>query len=173
MTPTSLVNIGKITGTHGYKGTMKVELLTDYPERFKGMKSIQVQRHKEILSFPIESSQMNGPLLLLKLKGIESKEEAQLYRGAFLCVSEDEVFPLPEGSYYHFQLIGLDVVDEKRGLLGKLTDVLETGANDVYVVNSPEFGEILLPAIKQVILGVDLEKGQMQVCLLEGLIEED
>jgi len=150
---------------------MKVELLTDFPERFNNMQMIQVERHQELVSFPVESSSMHGAMLLLKLKGIETKEEAQTYRGAFLCVNEDELYPLPEGSYYQFQLIGLNVVDEAKGLLGKLTDILETGANDVYVVKSPEFGEILLPAIKQVILGVDLEHGMMRVHLLEGLVD--
>ncbi|HZK00776.1 MAG TPA: ribosome maturation factor RimM, partial [Tissierellaceae bacterium] len=82
------------------------------------------------------------------------------------------VYPLPEGYYYHFQLEGMDVYDDKLGHLGKLTDVLETGANDVYIVKSEKYGEILIPAIKQVIKAVDVETNIMRVELLEGLIDE-
>lgn len=171
MRTTDLINVGKIVGTHGYKGTMKVELLTDFPERFKQLKRIKVQAKSGVKDYVIESANMQSTLLLIKLQGIESKEEAQLFRGALLSVREDEAFPLPEGSYYHFQLIGLEVMDHSKGLLGKITDILETGANDVYVIDSPEYGEILLPAIKQVIKEVDLNEGIMRVELLEGLLD--
>ncbi|MEA1961810.1 MAG: ribosome maturation factor RimM [Bacillota bacterium] len=166
-----LINVGKIVGTHGYKGTMKVEILTEFPGRFKGMQRILVDNKKGLKEYQIESSNLYQSLLLMKLKGIESKEEAQPYRGSLLCIQEENLMPLPEGAYYHFQLIGLDVIDKEKGNLGKLIDVMETGANDVYVVCSSEYGEILLPAIKQVILEVNLDRGWMRVKLLEGLLD--
>jgi len=104
---------------------------------------------------------------------VESKEDAQNYRGAMLMVEEKDVYPLPEGVYYHFQLRGLDVYDSRHGYLGKLTDILETGANDVYLVKSPKYGEVLIPAIGEVINSIDLDQGEMKVTLLPGLLDEE
>jgi 16S rRNA processing protein RimM len=109
----------------------------------------------------------------MKFQGVDTLEEAASYRNQFISVAADEIYPLPVGSYYHFELIGLRVEDLDRGYLGDIIDILETGANDVYVVKSEDFGEILLPAIKQVILKVDLEHKRMQVRLLPGLVGEE
>ncbi len=168
---TELISIGRIVGSHGYKGTVKVELLTDFPERFKDLKKVMLCHGKKTVEMTVESSGQYKSLILMKIQGIESKEEAQLYRNALLCVNEDEIYPLPEGCYYHFQLVGLAVYDMEKGYLGVLKEVLETGANDVYVVDSETYGEILIPALKQVILEVDLAAKKMQVKLLDGLLE--
>jgi len=168
---TELISIGRIVGSHGYKGTVKVELLTDFPERFKDLKKVKLCQGKKTVEMTVESSGQYKSLILMKIQGIESKEEAQLYRNALLCVNEDEIYPLPEGCYYHFQLVGLAVYDMEKGYLGVLKEVLETGANDVYVVDSETYGEILIPALKQVILEVDLAAKKMQVKLLDGLLE--
>lgn len=172
MDPENLVSIGKIAGTHGYKGTVKVIPLTDFPERFKNLKQVFLNRNGVVTQVAVESSNHNNQPLLMKLAGIETKEEAQTYRGSLLMVEEKDIFPLPEGVYYHFQLQGLKVYDLERGLLGTLTQILETGANDVYVVDSPRYGEILIPAIHDVIEAVDVDQGEMKVKLLPGLIDE-
>lgn len=172
MDPGNLVSIGKIVGTHGYKGTVKVIPLTDFPERFKNLQQVYLNRNGTVTQVAVESSNVNNQPFLIKLEGIESKEEAQTYRGSLLMVEEKDVFPLPAGVYYHFQLQGLKVYDSERGLLGTLTQILETGANDVYVVDSPRYGEILIPAIRDVIEAVDLDQGEMRVKLLPGLIDE-
>ena len=169
--PNELIKIGKITGTHGYKGTVKVELLTDFPQRFKNMKTVKISQRNTVVEMTIEACNSHQGKLLMKFKGIDSIEEADKYRNAFLNVAADEVYPLPEGSYYHFQLIGMKVYDLEVGYLGELTDILETGANDVYVVKSEVYGEILIPAIKEVISEVDLNSLCMQVKLLPGLLE--
>lgn len=166
-----LISIGRIVGTHGYKGTVKVESLTDFPQRFKDLETIILCQGKKTAEMTVESSGPYKGLILMKIKGIESKEEAQLYRNALLCVKEEEIYPLPEGYYYHFQLAGLAVYDTEKGYLGILKEVLETGANDVYVVHSETYGEILIPALKQVILEIDLNSQKMQVRLLEGLVD--
>lgn len=171
MEPGEMIGIGRIVGTHGYKGTVKVASLTDFPQRFKGLKTVILSHGKKTMEMAVESTGQHQGLILMKLKGIESKEEAQLYRNALLCVSEEEVYPLPAGCYYHFQLEGLAVYDMEKGYLGVLKEVLETGANDVYVVDSENYGEILIPALKQVILEVNLTEQKMQVKLLEGLID--
>lgn len=165
-----LINIGKIAGTYGYKGMVRIIPLTDFPERFKELKQVYVSHRGAVEEMLVEDARPYEQSYLLKLKGIDTREDAQDYRHALLQVGPDQLYPLPEGYYYHFQLQGLSVYDVEKGLLGKLTEILETGANDVYVVKSEEYGEILLPAIKEVVLDVDLEAGTMQVRLLPGLI---
>ncbi|MGE5389435.1 MAG: ribosome maturation factor RimM [Deltaproteobacteria bacterium] len=167
-----LISIGSIAGTFSHDGTLKVYPLTDFPERFKKMKKVRLEYGGKLEEIPVESARPHKGLYLLKLKGIDSMEKAGEYKHARIVIGQDELMPLPEGEYYHFQLEGLRVIDNERGLLGILTEVLATGANDVYVVQSPRFGEVLIPAIKDVILGVDLEKGEIKVCLLPGLIED-
>ncbi len=172
MSSDELVSIGKIVATFGYQGQVKVLPLTDFPERFKKLKKIKLAHKGKLEEFVVEETKPHNEVYLIKLQGIDSKEVALEYKNALLQISENETYPLPEGYYYHFQLKGMQVYDDKRGYLGILTDVLETGANDVYVVNGEEFGEILIPAIKQVIKNVDVKSKNMQVELLEGLIAE-
>lgn len=165
-----LVSIGKITGTHGYKGLVKVIPLTDFPERFFKLEKVIIDNGKDLEKFNIERCTQNKQQLLIKFDKIDTLEKAREYQGALLKITDDELYPLPEGYYYHFQLKGIEVYDVELGKLGKITEILETGANDVYVVPSAQYGEILIPAIKEVILNVDLELNQMQVKLIPGLI---
>jgi len=167
-----MVNVGKIAGSFGVEGWVKVIPLTDFPERFKKMDTIKLNRAGTIKEVRVESARPYKGAYLLKLQGIESPEEAARYRNALLQIDESELYPLPEGSYYHFQLEGLEVYDEDRGFLGHLTEVLSTGANDVYVVKSGQYGEVLIPAIKEVVLQVDLKAGKMDVRLLPGLLDD-
>jgi len=165
-----VVNIGKIIGTYGYQGRVKVESLSDFPERFLGLKRVFLDLKGKPEEYEIEDIKNSKPnLVILKFKGIDSKEEAQRLKSAFLQVPEDEVYPLPEGYYYHFQLIGLQVWDSDNNYLGVLKEILETGANDVYIVEKEDSKELLLPAIKEVIKEIDLKKNIMRVELLPGL----
>ncbi|NLW90100.1 MAG: 16S rRNA processing protein RimM [Syntrophomonadaceae bacterium] len=167
-----LISIGRIVGTFSFDGTLKVYPLTDFPERFKKMKKIRVERGGKVEEFAVEEARPHKELYLLKLKGVDSMEKAAEYKHAPIVIGQDELMPLPEGEYYHFQLEGLQVIDEERGVLGVLTEVLATGANDVYVVQSSRYGEVLIPVIKDVISGIDLEAGEMKVRLLPGLVED-
>lgn len=171
MDANELVSIGRIVGTHGYKGMLKVMPLTDFPERFQGLEEIQVVQGRKISRHRIASCSPYKELLLMKLEGIDDLETAQTYRQAWLGVEEKDIFPLPPGYYYQFQLMGLAVYDIEKGYLGILKEVLETGANDVYAVDSEIYGEILLPAIQQVILEINLEEKKMTVKLLDGLLD--
>lgn len=166
------ISIGRIVGTFSYDGWVKVFPMTDFPERFKKMKSVKVFQGGTLREHGIEGARAHKDLFVLKLQGIDSMEIAQQYKHALLVIDESELTPLPEGEYYHFQLEGLTVIDNERGRLGVLTEVLATGANDVYVVQSEQYGEVLIPAIKDVILGVDLKAGEMKVRLLPGLVED-
>jgi 16S rRNA processing protein RimM len=132
-----LISIGRITGTHGYKGIVKVEPLTDFPERFNDLKKVKLLKNNDLLELSIDYCREYKGWFLFKFIGIDSKEEAQQYRHARLVVYEDETYPLPEGVYYHYQLKGLAVHVVDKGYLGVLKDILETGANDVYVVILP------------------------------------
>lgn len=165
-----LINIGKIVGTYGYQGMVRIVPLTDFPERFKKLEKVMLQHNGTVREVIVEDACPHKEVYLLKLAGIDSREAAQEYRNALLQIEPGQLYPLPEGYYYHFQLLGLAVYDEEKGLLGELTEILETGANDVYVVRSPEYGEVLLPAIKEVILEVNLEEKKMRVRLLPGLL---
>lgn len=171
MDANELVSIGRIAGTHGYKGIVKVQPLTDFPERFQDLRQIYLSKGKNVTLHRVESCSPYKEMLLMKLEGIDDMETAQLYRNGLLGVEEKDVFPLPPGYYYHFQLKGLAVYDTEKGYLGVLREVLETGANDVYAVDSEGYGEILLPAIKEVILDIDLAAGKMTVKLLDGLLD--
>lgn len=171
LNPNDLVSIGRISGTYGYKGTVKVIPLTDFPERFQDLQQVYINHAGTVRPVIVESAVPQKQVVLVKISGVESKEDAQTFRGALLMVEEKDVYPLPEGVYYHFQLKGLDVYDSQHGYLGKLTDILETGANDVYLVKSPKHGEILIPAIRDVINSIDLEQGEMKVTLLPGLLD--
>jgi 16S rRNA processing protein RimM len=171
--PNDLVTIGRIAGTHGYKGTVKVVPLTDFPERFQSLQQVYLNHAGVVRPVVVESAVPQNKMVLVTLRGLESKEDALTFRGALLMVEEKDVYPLPDGVYYHFQLVGLQVIDSQHGELGKLAEVMETGANDVYLVRSPEYGEILIPAIGEVIQSVDLEQGVMKVTLLPGLLDRE
>lgn len=167
-----LISVGRIAGTYGYAGMVKVMPLTDFPERFKKMTRVKLQTKDEIHEVDIESVKPYKEGYLFKFSGIDSREAAREYQNAYLKIDESQLNPLPEGYYYHFQLQGMDVFDEARGKLGALKEVLETGANDVYVISSPQYGEILIPAIKEVILDVNVQAKTMKVRLLPGLVND-
>ncbi len=172
MDPRELIKVGKIVGTHGYKGAVKVKPLTDFPERFQAGQQYLTQRGQEQIELLLTDCSPYRGHLLMKFRGVDDLETAEKLRNLFLNVTLDQLHPLPAGTYYHFQLIGMRVEDLDKGYLGRLTEVLETGANDVYVVNSDVFGEILIPAIKQVVMAVDVPNQRLQVKLLDGLLDE-
>jgi len=166
-----LIRIGRIIGTHGYKGTVKVEPLTDFPQRFKNLKKVKLSQANTVCELFVDNCSIHQGRLLMKFIGIDTIEEANKYRNAFLNIAADELYPLPDGYYYHFQLIGMKVYDLEIGYIGELTDILETGANDVYVIKSENHGEVLIPAIKEVIMEVNLNQQTIRVKLLPGLLE--
>lgn len=171
MNSDNLIAIGRIAGTHGYSGMLKVIPLTDFPERFYKLEKIILNRAGRPEIYTIKGVRAHKNYYLFDFDGIDSMEVAQGFRNALLQIDESELYPLPEGYYYHFQLLHLSVYDENRGLLGEIKEIIETGANDVYVIDSPHYGEILIPAIKDVIMAVKLEEKRMDIRLLPGLLE--
>ena len=167
-----MISVGEICGTRGLKGELKVIPLTDFPERFQGMKEIWVECGSHSGYYRIESCRPYKQMLLFKLAGIDTVEAATRMVKGLLQVSEEELYPLPEDTYYVFDLLGMDVEDLEKGYLGKVTEVLTTGANDVYVVKGEKYGEVLIPAIKEMVIDIDLTNRRMRVKLLPGLINE-
>jgi 16S rRNA processing protein RimM len=163
-----MITIGIVAGSHGLHGALKVRPTGDFPERFQGLEAVFLKRKNAVAeSRAVIDVKTGAGGVLLTLQGLNSPEEARLYQAALVQVTESESFVLPEGYFYHYQLIGLKVYDHDREL-GVLQDILETGANDVYVVKGAA-RDYLLPAIASVIKQVDLGQGRMQVEMLPGL----
>ena len=155
------LEVGQIVNTNGLKGLLKINPFTDDITRFERLKTILVDHKKELLEFEIESVRYQKKQVLLKLKGIDTIEEAEKYREDYLKINRNKEEKLPEDTYYIVDLIGLDIYTEGGELLGKLDDIFSTGSNDVYVVKNSEGKQILLPAISDVIKNIDLEQKRL------------
>lgn len=162
--------VGKLGRPHGVRGEIFLHLMTDFPERLRaGVKVFLGPAYD-----PIEIKAVRGHknALLLNLSGYATPEAVAALTNRYLFVRADDRPVLPEGEYYHHQLIGLQVVDEQGQVLGSISEILETGANDVYVVLPPKGAEILLPAVEDVILEVDLPNQRMLVRLIPGMLPD-
>lgn len=162
--------IGKITGTHGIRGTMRVFPTTQDPTRFERLKEVIVEIRGKREIFHIQKVAYHKQFVLLTVKEITDINVAELYKNGTIIIPDSAAIPLEEDEYYTRDLYGLKVITEDGEALGELTKIYVTGANDVYgVQKSPEDKELLIPAIKDCIKKVDLEAGIMTVALLEGL----
>lgn len=164
--------VGVITTTHGIKGEVKVFPTTDDPKRFKRLKEVILDTGKENLTLEIESVKFFKQFVILKFKGLETPEEMAKYRQKSLYVTRENAVRLGRDEYFIADLIGLAVYDEENQEIGVLRDVLETGANDVYMIDLKDGRELLLPAIKECVLNVDVETGKIQIHILDGLLDE-
>lgn len=164
------LQVGVITATHGIKGEVKVFPTTDDPQRFKKLQKVLLDTGKEHLELEITQVKFFKQFVILKFKGYDTPEDIEKYRKKSLLVHRNDALELRENEYFIADLIGLKVETDDDEKLGELTDVIQTGANDVYVVKMPDDKEVLIPAIKQCIRSVDIEKREMKVHLLEGLL---
>lgn len=167
------LQIGEIVNTHGVKGEVKVLPLTDNQDRFDSMKSIYIDRNGNIEKIKIEGVKHLKSTVVLKLEGIDTIEAAEAMKGLFLQVDRKNAVKLSKDSYFICDIIGSQVEDMSGVVLGKLTEVLQTGSNDVYVVRNDEGREILLPALKNVIREVSVKAGVIKVEIPEGLIDDE
>lgn len=165
-----MLQVGVITQTHGVHGEVKVFPTTDDAERFKELKQVILDTGKGTLSLEIQAVKFFKQYVILKFKGIDNINDIERYKRCPLLVTRDEAVELEEDEYFIADMIGLTVATEDGGVLGTLKDVIRTGANDVYVIQSDRYGEVLLPAIKDCILDVDIQGGRMKVHLLDGLV---
>ena len=165
----SLLEVGQIVNTYGIKGFVKVVPLVDNNNQFKNFKKLYIQDKKSLNEFHIEEVKFSKNLVLLKFKDIDTIEQAEELRNVYLQAKRSDI-KLEKGAYFIVDLIGLEVYTEEGNLLGILKEVLQPGANDVYVVENEEKKQILLPVIPDVVKKVDIDGKKVVVKLLEGLI---
>jgi 16S rRNA processing protein RimM len=163
--------IGKLRRPHGVKGEIMMDILTDFPERVSAGLTVYIGSDHNPLR--IKSSRVHQNAFLVSFREYHSPEEVGELRNQMVYVPAEDRPPLPDGEFYHHQILGLRVVSESGEVLGKVIEILETGANDVYVVQPEQGPEILLPVIDPVILGVDLASGEIRVHVLPGLIPDE
>lgn len=169
----AMLQVGVISTTHGVRGEVKVFPTTDTAQRFLDLTHVYLDTGKEELQeLEIQQVKFVKKFAVLKLKGLDNINEAEKYKGKALWIPREEAQPLGEDEYYIGDLIGMDVVLEDKSPFGVLKDVMETGANDVYVVETVQGKEVLLPAIKECIRQVDVEAGVMTIHLMDGLLSE-
>lgn len=166
-----LFQIGAVTSTHGLRGELKVYPTTDEPARYYKLKEVILDTGKEQLSLKIEHARLFKQMVIIKFAGFDHINEVEKWKGAKLYVTREDALELGEDEYYFADLAGLRVETEEGQLLGKVKDILQTGANDVYVIGRERQKDLLIPAIKDCVKQIDLENGRMVIHLLPGLLE--
>jgi len=167
------IKIGQIVNIHGVKGDVKIYPLTDNINRFKGLKEVYLQKKEGLELVQISSYKMLSDMVVLHIDGVETPEMAQKLRNTYLCVDREHTIKLPKNTWLICDLVGITVKTEADNKeLGKISEVLQLGSNDVYVVKQENGGEdILIPALKTVVKKVDIPEGLMIVELPEGLLD--
>ena len=164
------LELGQIVNVRGLKGEVKVNSFTDDNTKFERLPKVFIKRNKgDLEERKIEKVSYNKNQVIIKFVGIDTIDEAEKLRNSFILVDRDDLGSLPEGIYYIADLIGLDVFTEEGELLGKVDDIYNTGANDIYVIKDDLGKQRLLPGIKDVIKKVNIEEGKIIVNLIEGL----
>ena len=163
------LQVGVISSTHGIRGEVKVFPTTDDAARFKKLKKVLLDTDREQVELEIQSVKFFKQFVILKFKGIDNINDIEKYKGKSLLVPREDGVPLGRDEYYIADMIGMEVfvVDERFGVI---KDVMETGANEVYIIDSDMHGEVLIPAIRQCVIDVDVEDKKMQIRLMDGLI---
>lgn len=171
LVPHGYLAVGRITTAHALQGEVRVELHTDFPERFAPEATIYVG--ERLTTSTIEYVRPHKEQLLVKLAGVSTRDEAESLRGQWIFVPETEAIELEDGAYWVHDIIGMHVQTESGQEIGVISDVLFTGANEVYVIGTTDDQpELLLPAITDVVQNVDLEANRMTVRLLPGMLDE-
>ena len=164
-----LLAVGRVVRPHGVRGELLLDILTDFPERLAEKEVVYLG--EAAVPHPLRRARVHRGRLLIQLEDCLTLEAAEALRGQLVQIKEAEASPLPAGRYYQHQILGLDVLTETGEKLGQVTEILETGANDVYVVTGPG-GEVLLPALNSVVIQIDLEAHRIIVRLMDGLRPE-
>ena len=165
-----LLQVGVITQPHGVRGEVKVFPTTDDVTRFRQLKKVYLDTGREMLPLEIQNVKFFKQFAILKFKGIDNINDIEKYRGKSLMIDREDAVDLEEDEYFIADMIGMKVCTEDGSEFGTLKDVMETGANDVYIIDSLEHGEVLIPAIRECILDVDMDEERMTIHLMEGLV---
>lgn len=170
MSKEQYLQVGVIASTHGIKGEVKVFPTTDDAARFRELRQVILDTGKEQIPMEIENVKFFKQYVILKFKGIDNINDIEKYRKLPLLVARENAVELNKDEYFITDMIGMRVLTEDGETFGVLKDVMETGANDVYVIDSREHGEVLVPAIHECILDVDIDSQEMKIHLLQGLL---
>lgn len=157
------IAVGKVVGTYGSRGMLKVFPLTDFPDRFFSMKKITLDHKGVLKTYTLAEVRRHRRHVLVRLEEVPDMTAAEALKGAMIVVDREDLTPLPEGSYYIFEIVGLKVFTPDGEYLGVVEDVIQTGANDVYVVGGGEKAPLLVPALKDVVREVNVGGGRMVV----------
>ena len=168
-----LLKVGVISSTHGLKGEVKVFPTTDDVKRFRQLKEVLLDAGDEKPVLQIEQVKFFKQFVILKFKGIDDIEDVQKYKGKSLLVTRENAVKLKKDEYFIADLIGVSVISDDNSLRGILKDVIQTGANDVYVIDLEDGRQLLLPAIKECVLMVDLDENIMKIHVLDGLLDNE
>ncbi len=163
--------VGQLINTHGVKGEMKATALTDDPQRFKKLKWVYIDKNGTLDKYDITGIKFFKQFVILQFKNIDSIEAAEKLKGLYMKIDRANAVKLPKDSFFITDILGMSVYDENNKLLGKLSDVIQTGSNDVYIVKNDEGKEILIPALKSVVKEISLEEGKISVVLPKGLLD--
>lgn len=166
-----LLQVGAITQTHGLRGEVKVFPTTDDVKRFKKLKEVILDTGKEKMALEIENVRFFKQFAILKFKGFDNINDIERYKGKSLYVTRENAVKLRKDEYFIADLMGVKIYDEQDAYMGVLKDVIVTGANDVYEIALEDGRTLLLPAIKQCVLDVDMEQRKMKVHVLDGLLD--
>ena len=166
-----LLQVGAITQTHGLRGEVKVFPTTDDVKRFKKLKEVILDTGKEKMALEIENVRFFNQFAILKFKGFDNINDIERYKGKSLYVTRENAVKLRKDEYFIADLMGVKIYDEQDAYMGVLKDVIVTGANDVYEIALEDGRTLLLPAIKQCVLDVDIEQRRMKVHVLDGLLD--
>ncbi|MHB8625952.1 MAG: ribosome maturation factor RimM [Aggregatilineales bacterium] len=173
--------LAKVLRPHGVRGELSVQVITDFPERFRELEKIYLgtsaDRPDRLRAYAIDSARpqkttKQGGTWLLRLHGIDDRDAADLLREQYVFVAIDQAVPLAEDEVYLFQVIGLQAETPQGEALGRVVDIIETGANDVYVIRGSAYGEVLIPAVNGVVLAIEVEAGRMLVDPPPGLLPD-
>ena len=167
---TKYLEIGQIVNTFGIKGMVKIRPFTDDINRFDKLEKVYIKNKDGKKEYQIQEVKYHKNMVLMKLEGVDTLEQAEILRQSYLLVNREDEEPLEEGVYYIVDLIGLEVYTDENIFLGKVDDIFNTGSNDIYVVKDGKGKQILLPGIPDVLKNVDLEKGKITVHLIPGLM---
>lgn len=165
-----MLQVGVISSTHGVRGEVKVFPTTDDIQRFKKLKEVILNTGKEYKTLNIQSVKFFKNMVILKFKEFDNINDIEIYKGKSLYVTRQNAVKLQKDEYFIADLIGMYAVSEDGTLKGTIEDVIETGANDVYAIRLEDGRELLLPAIKQCVLEINMEEQILTFHLLEGLL---
>ncbi|QNU65360.1 16S rRNA processing protein RimM [Ruminiclostridium herbifermentans] len=163
--------VGQLVNTHGVKGELKAIPMTDDPNRFLELEWVFIDKNGKLEKYNISGVKFFKQFVILKLEGVDTMNDAEKLKGFYMKVDRANAVKLPKGSFFIADIIGLKVYDENNVLLGQLTDVLQTGSNDVYVVKHDNGKEILIPALKSVVKEISLDDKRISVILPKGLLD--